>query len=121
MPASTNPLCRGRLGEPDLGAWGLGWEVWLDGMEVSQFTYFQQVGGIECDPVSTELTYGLERWRCMPRGSKVYTTSITTVLGGRPGDQLWPGLQAGKTANRRWFFVQLRLCYPRADGCPSSR
>jgi glycyl-tRNA synthetase alpha chain len=46
---------------PTLGAWGLGWEVWLDGMEVSQFTYFQQVGGIECDPVSTELTYGLER------------------------------------------------------------
>jgi glycyl-tRNA synthetase alpha chain len=46
---------------PTIGAWGLGWEVWLDGMEVSQFTYFQQVGGIECDPVSTELTYGLER------------------------------------------------------------
>ncbi len=46
---------------PTLGAWGLGWEVWLDGMEVSQFTYLQQVGGIECDPVSTELTYGLER------------------------------------------------------------
>jgi glycyl-tRNA synthetase alpha chain len=46
---------------PTLGASGLGWEVWLDGMEVSQFTYFQQVGGIDCDPVSTELTYGLER------------------------------------------------------------
>jgi glycyl-tRNA synthetase alpha chain len=46
---------------PTLGAWGLGWEVWVDGMEVSQFTYFQQVGGIECDPVSTELTYGVER------------------------------------------------------------
>jgi glycyl-tRNA synthetase alpha chain len=46
---------------PTLGAWGLGWEVWLDGMEVSQYTYFQQVGGLECDPVSTELTYGLER------------------------------------------------------------
>jgi glycyl-tRNA synthetase alpha chain len=46
---------------PTLGASGLGWEVWLDGMEISQFTYFQQVGGIECDPVSTELTYGLER------------------------------------------------------------
>ena len=46
---------------PTLGAWGLGWECWLDGMEVSQFTYFQQVGGIECDPVATELTYGLER------------------------------------------------------------
>jgi glycyl-tRNA synthetase alpha chain len=46
---------------PTLGAAGLGWEVWLDGMEVTQFTYFQQVGGIDCDPVSTELTYGLER------------------------------------------------------------
>jgi glycyl-tRNA synthetase alpha chain len=46
---------------PTLGAWGLGWEVWLDGMEVTQFTYFQQVGGIECAPVSCELTYGLER------------------------------------------------------------
>ena len=46
---------------PTLGAWGLGWEVWCDGMEVSQFTYFQQVGGIECNPVPLELTYGLER------------------------------------------------------------
>lgn len=46
---------------PTLGAWGLGWEVWCDGMEVTQFTYLQQVGGIECFPVSVELTYGLER------------------------------------------------------------
>ena len=46
---------------PTLGAWGLGWEVWCDGMEVSQFTYFQQVGGFDCKPVSGELTYGLER------------------------------------------------------------
>ena len=46
---------------PTLGAWGLGWEVWCDGMEVTQYTYFQQVGGIECDPVPVELTYGLER------------------------------------------------------------
>jgi glycyl-tRNA synthetase alpha chain len=46
---------------PTLGAWGLGWEVWCDGMEVSQFTYFQQVGGFDCDPVTGELTYGLER------------------------------------------------------------
>lgn len=46
---------------PTLGAWGLGWEVWLDGMEVTQFTYFQQVGGIELKPVSVELTYGIER------------------------------------------------------------
>ncbi len=46
---------------PTLGAWGLGWEVWCDGMEVTQFTYFQQVGGYECNPVPAELTYGLER------------------------------------------------------------
>ena len=46
---------------PTLGAWGLGWEIWLDGMEVTQFTYFQQVGGIACQPVSAELTYGIER------------------------------------------------------------
>ncbi|MDD2770041.1 MAG: glycine--tRNA ligase subunit alpha [Methylococcus sp.] len=46
---------------PTLGAWGLGWEVWLNGMEVTQFTYFQQVGGIDCRPVSGEITYGLER------------------------------------------------------------
>jgi len=46
---------------PTLGAWGLGWEVWLDGMEVTQFTYFQQVGGLDCTPVTGEITYGLER------------------------------------------------------------
>ncbi|HVZ06140.1 glycine--tRNA ligase subunit alpha [Hyphomicrobium sp.] len=46
---------------PTLGAWGLGWEVWCNGMEVSQFTYFQQVGGFDCDPVAGEITYGLER------------------------------------------------------------
>jgi len=46
---------------PTLGAWGLGWEVWCDGMEVTQFTYFQQVGGFDCSPVSAEITYGLER------------------------------------------------------------
>jgi glycyl-tRNA synthetase alpha chain len=46
---------------PTLGAWGLGWEVWIDGMELTQFTYFQQVGGFECRPVAAELTYGLER------------------------------------------------------------
>src|SRR4051812_22223527 len=46
---------------PTLGAWGLGWEVWLDGMEVTQFTYFQQVGGIDCKPITGEITYGLER------------------------------------------------------------
>ncbi len=69
---------------PTLGAWGLGWEVWLDGMEVTQFTYFQQVGGIECDPVSTELTYGLERLA-------MYVQGVESVFdldwNGRPRDQ----------------------------------
>ncbi|MGD9676825.1 MAG: glycine--tRNA ligase subunit alpha [Vulcanibacillus sp.] len=46
---------------PTFGAWGLGWEVWLDGMEITQFTYFQQVGGLDCSPISVELTYGIER------------------------------------------------------------
>jgi glycyl-tRNA synthetase alpha chain len=46
---------------PTLGAWGVGWEVWLDGMEITQFTYFQQCGGIDCRPVAIEITYGLER------------------------------------------------------------
>lgn len=57
---------------PTLGAWGLGWEVWCDGMEVSQFTYFQQVGGIECSPVSGELTYGLERLAMYVQGVDRY-------------------------------------------------
>ena len=46
---------------PTLGAWGLGWEVWCNGMEITQFTYFQQVGGLDCNPISGEITYGLER------------------------------------------------------------
>ena len=46
---------------PALGAWGLGWQVWLDGMEITQFTYFQQAGGIDLDPITCEITYGLER------------------------------------------------------------
>lgn len=53
---------------PTLGAAGLGWEVWCDGMEVTQFTYFQQVGGLECDPVSVEITYGLERLAMILQG-----------------------------------------------------
>jgi glycyl-tRNA synthetase alpha chain len=69
---------------PTLGAWGLGWEVWLDGMEVSQFTYFQQVGGIECEPVSTELTYGLERLAMYVQGKEsVYELDYN---GLPPGD-----------------------------------
>jgi glycyl-tRNA synthetase alpha chain len=71
---------------PTLGAWGLGWEVWLDGMEVSQFTYFQQVGGIECDPVSTELTYGLERLAMYVQGKEsVYQLDYNGLPPGQGG------------------------------------
>jgi glycyl-tRNA synthetase alpha chain len=67
---------------PTLGAWGLGWEVWCDGMEVSQFTYFQQVGGLECDPVSTELTYGLERLAMYVQGvENIYDLDFNGVDG----------------------------------------
>ncbi len=68
---------------PTLGAWGLGWECWCDGMEVSQFTYFQQVAGIECAPVSGELTYGLERLAMYVQGvENVYDLNFN----GREGD-----------------------------------
>ena len=73
---------------PTLGAWGLGWEVWCDGMEVSQFTYFQQVGGIDCNPVSGEITYGLERLA-------MYVQGVENVY-----DLDWNGLpkdEGGKT------------------------
>jgi len=59
---------------PTLGAWGLGWEVWLNGMEVTQFTYFQQVGGLDCRPVTGEITYGLERIACTCRASRACST-----------------------------------------------
>jgi len=70
---------------PTLGAWGLGWEVWCDGMEVTRFTYFQQVGGIECSPVSGELTYGLERLAMYIQGvENVYDLGYNYVPGGAP-------------------------------------
>jgi glycyl-tRNA synthetase alpha chain len=69
---------------PTLGAWGLGWECWCDGMEVSQFTYFQQVAGIECAPVSGELTYGLERLAMYVQGvDNVYELNFN----GREGSE----------------------------------
>ncbi|MBL1293534.1 MAG: glycine--tRNA ligase subunit alpha [Thiotrichales bacterium] len=69
---------------PTLGAWGLGWEVWLDGMEVSQFTYFQQVGGLDCKPVTGEITYGLERIAMYLQGvDSVY--DLTWCEGGPAG------------------------------------
>ena len=66
---------------PTLGAWGLGWEVWLNGMEVTQFTYFQQVGGIDCKPITGEITYGLERLAMYLQGvESVYDLTWTEGL-----------------------------------------
>jgi glycyl-tRNA synthetase alpha chain len=66
---------------PTLGAWGLGWEVWLNGMEVTQFTYFQQVGGINCKPITGEITYGLERLAMYLQGvDNVYDLQWTSTL-----------------------------------------
>jgi glycyl-tRNA synthetase alpha chain len=69
---------------PTLGAWGLGWEVWLNGMEVTQFTYFQQVGGIDCKPITGEITYGLERLAMYLQGvDSVYDLTWTQTPGGQ--------------------------------------
>ena len=89
---------------PTLGAWGLGWEVWLDGMEVSQFTYFQQVGGIECDPVSTELTYGLERLAMYVQGVESVFDLDYNGVAGAGSHHLWPGLQARRAGILRLQF-----------------
>ncbi|MBV5274837.1 MAG: glycine--tRNA ligase subunit alpha [Lamprocystis purpurea] len=78
---------------PSLGAWGLGWEVWLNGMEVTQFTYFQQVGGLDCRPVSGEITYGLERLA-------MYLQSVESVY-----DIVW-GRSAGSVVTYRDVFFQ---------------
>lgn len=70
---------------PTLGAWGLGWEVWCDGMEVTQFTYFQQVGGIDCDPISGEITYGLERLAMYIQGvENVYDLAFNAPTANAP-------------------------------------
>ncbi|WP_419915058.1 glycine--tRNA ligase subunit alpha [Hoeflea sp.] len=86
---------------PTLGAWGLGWECWCDGMEVSQFTYFQQVCGIECAPVSGELTYGLERLAMYVQGvDNVYDLNFN---GGGDNDKVTYGdvfLQAEQEYSR---------------------
>jgi glycyl-tRNA synthetase alpha chain len=80
---------------PTLGAWGLGWEVWCDGMEVSQYTYFQQVGGIECNPVPLELTYGLERLA-------MYIQNVNSIY-----DLDWNGLPANVVEkNTEIFFIK---------------
>ena len=69
---------------PTLGAWGLGWEVWLNGMEVTQFTYFQQVGGLECFPVTGEVTYGLERLAMYIQGvNNIYDLTWANTPNGK--------------------------------------
>ncbi len=79
---------------PTLGAWGLGWEVWLNGMEVTQFTYFQQVGGIDCKPITGEITYGLERLA-------MYLQGVQSVY-----DLLWTETRvAGQTRQLRYRDV----------------
>ncbi len=89
---------------PTLGAWGLGWEVWLDGMEVTQFTYFQQVGGFDCDPASGELTYGLERLAMYVQGvDRVFDLDFN---GGEGKDKVSYGdvfLQAEREYSRYNF------------------
>ena len=89
---------------PTLGAWGLGWEVWCDGMEVSQFTYFQQVGGFDCDPVAGELTYGLERLAMYVQGvDRVFDLNFN---GGQGKDKVTYGdifLQAEQEYSRYNF------------------
>ena len=72
---------------PTLGAWGLGWQVWMDGMEITQFTYFQQVGGVDLDPVSAEITYGLDRIAMMLQG--VDRVHDVEYMGGLSWADLW--------------------------------
>ncbi len=78
---------------PTLGAWGLGWEVWLNGMEITQFTYFQQVGGLDCRPVTGEITYGLERLA-------MYLQGVDSVF-----DLLWAG-SGGRKVHYRDVYHQ---------------
>ncbi len=84
---------------PTLGAWGLGWEVWCDGMEVTQFTYFQQVGGIECNPVAVELTYGLERLAMYIQGVENVYDLDWDGCGTRYGDVFLQNEREGSAYN----------------------
>jgi glycyl-tRNA synthetase alpha chain len=84
---------------PTLGAWGLGWEVWCDGMEVTQFTYFQQVGGIECAPVAVELTYGLERLAMYIQGVENVYDLDWDGAGTTYGDVFLQAEREGSTYN----------------------
>ena len=90
---------------PTLGAWGLGWEVWCDGMEVSQFTYFQQVGGIECQPVPLELTYGLERLAMFIQGvDNVYDLDWDGVPASEGGNVYGDIFERAEVEFSSWNF-----------------
>ena len=90
---------------PTLGAWGLGWEVWCDGMEISQFTYFQQVGGLECSPVPLELTYGLERLAMFIQGiDDVYQLDWDGVPDEDGGKFYKDIFQRAEVEFSRWNF-----------------
>ena len=88
---------------PTLGAWGLGWEVWLDGMEITQFTYFQQVGSLDCRPVSVELTYGMERLA-------MYVQEVENVFDLRWNETLTYG-EVQRRAEVEWSMY----CFDEAD------
>ncbi len=92
---------------PTLGAWGLGWECWCDGMEVSQFTYFQQVAGFECSPVAGELTYGLERLAMYLQGVEIDLRPQLQRPRRREEGHLRRCLPAGRAGILR---SQLRIC-----------
>ena len=103
---------------PTLGAWGLGWEVWLNGMETTQFTYFQQVGGLDCRPVTGEITYGLERLAMYLQGvESVFDLVWTDGPLGRSTTSSSPTPPcsfAVSTSTRR----RVRRCSRRSSRCP---
>ena len=85
---------------PTLGAWGLGWQVWMDGMEITQFTYFQQVGGIDLDPISGEITYGLDRIAMALQGT-ASVQELKYAADGRGGYLSWADL---------WLMNEIEFC-----------
>jgi glycyl-tRNA synthetase alpha chain len=85
---------------PTLGAWGLGWQVWMDGMEITQFTYFQQAGGIDLDPISGEITYGLDRIAMAIQGTKS-VQELKYAADGRGGFLTWADL---------WLMNEIEFC-----------
>jgi glycyl-tRNA synthetase alpha chain len=90
---------------PTLGAWGLGWEVWCDGMEVTQFTYFQQMGGFDCRPVAGELTYGLERLATYIQNvDSVYDLAFNDAKDGRGGVTYGDVFRENEVEMSTWNF-----------------